>query len=238
MEENEKEKNYTILKKLALDEGIYEFKVGLIEDLIPYFDNLPYESVKNLKYGISIAVMVLESVLDTIKDLPTRLYLHHYKNLNYHLDRVALKISFKIEEMGYKALPIPASQIVDWKNQRAHLSHKMIAKRAGIGWVGRNNLIVHPERGAKIRLATILTDMPLKNDLPLERECTFCRKCVEICPAGALGESYKDYKMEKCLEKLKEFAKRQGFGSQYICGLCVKVCNAEKVTQNGKNKNS
>jgi|Deesub1362A_J573_1020465.scaffolds.fasta_scaffold00032_62 epoxyqueuosine reductase QueG len=222
------EQNYRILKKIAYDEVIFDFKVTEIEDLIPHFENLSYENIKDLKHGISIAVRVLDEVLNTIEDHPTRLYLHHYKNLNYYLDRVALKLSFKIEEMGFRALPIPASQIVDWKTQKAHLSHKMIAKKAGMGWIGRNNLIVHPEKGAKIRLATILTDMPLKIDTPIDRICTVCRKCVEICPADALGETPEDYNMERCLEKLREFAKKYGFGSQHICGLCVKVCNAEK----------
>lgn len=229
------EENYNILKELALEEGAFEFKVGYIEDLLNNFDNLPFEKVKDFKYGISIAVEVLEEILNTIDDHPTRIYLHHYKNLNYYLDRIALKISFKIKKMGYKALPIPASQIVDWRNQKSILSHKMIAKRAGMGWIGRNNLIVHPEKGAKIRLATILTNIPLKVDKPIDRKCTVCRKCIEICPANAIGENYQDYNMEKCLNKLKEFAKKYGFGSQYICGLCIKVCNAEKEFQNGKN---
>ncbi len=225
----EKEENYVFLKEFALKEGIFDFKVCEIEDLIPYFDYLPYEKIKYLKYGISIAAIVLEEILNTLEDHPNRIYLHHYKNLNYYLDRVSLKISFKIKEMGYKAFPVPASQIIDWEKQRAHLSHKMVAKKAGMGWIGRNNLIVHPERGAKIRLSTVLTDMPLKTDKPIEGECKSCRKCIEICPAKAIGESYKDYDMKKCLEKLKEFAKKYGFGSQYICGLCVKVCDGEKI---------
>jgi epoxyqueuosine reductase QueG len=125
--------------------------------------------------------------------------------------------------MGYEALPIPASQIIDWENQRAHLSHKMIALRAGIGWIGRNNLLVHPEYGAKIRLATILTDLPLKENRKIEGGCGSCRNCIEICPASALKDSYKDYDKETCLERLKYFSKAYGIG-QYICGLCVKVC--------------
>jgi len=221
------EENYKILKEIAIDEGIFDFKVCRIDDLKEYF-NLPYEKIKDLKYGISIAVFVLEEVLNTLENGPNRLYLNHYKNLNYYLDRVSLKLSFQIKKMGYKALPIPASSIVDWEKQTSFLSHKMIAKKAGMGWIGRNNLIVHPERGAKIRIASILTDMPLKTDKEIIKECKYCRNCIEICPAKAIGESYKDYDMKKCLEKLKEFAKKYGFGKQYICGLCVKVCNGEK----------
>jgi epoxyqueuosine reductase QueG len=99
----------------------------------------------------------------------------------------------------------------------------MIALRAGIGWIGRNNLLVHPEYGSKIRLATVLTDMPLESGKPVEKDCGDCKKCVEICPVSAISETYKEWNKQACLEKLKYFAKAHNVG-QYICGLCVKVC--------------
>jgi len=143
--------------------------------------------------------------------------------LNLLLDQAALKISLAIQDRGYNALPIPASQIVDWEKQTAHLSHKMIALRAGTGWIGRNNLLINPLVGSKIRIATVLTDMPLQTDKPLERDCGGCRKCIEICPVSAIKESHKDWDKAACLEKLKYFSKAHNVG-QYICGLCVKVC--------------
>ncbi|MBI5199807.1 MAG: epoxyqueuosine reductase [Nitrospirae bacterium] len=170
-----------------------------------------------------MGVRVSESVLKGIKNHPTRHYLHHYKTINYFLDHIALKITLAIESMGFSAMPIPTSQIIDWEKQTAHLSHKMIAFRAGIGWIGRNNLLVHPDYGAKIRLVTVLTDLPLIENRIVEGDCGECRKCIEICPAGALKESYKDYDKKACLDKLKYFSKTYGIG-QYICGFCVKVC--------------
>lgn len=172
-----------------------------------------------------MGIRVSERVLRAITDHPTRHYLHHYKTINYLLDHIALKITLAIESMGSQALPIPASQIIDWDKQTAHLSHKMIALRAGIGWIGRNNLLVHPNYGAKIRLVTVLTDLPLIENKMVEGGCGECRKCIEICPARALKESHKDYDKDACLDKLKYFSKTYGIG-QYICGLCVKVCDA------------
>ena len=87
----------------------------------------------------------------------------------------------------------------------------------------RNNLLVHPDFGSKIRLATVLTDMPVKTDSPVERDCAECRKCIEICPVSAIGETHEKWNKTACLEKLKYFAKARNVG-QYICGLCVKVC--------------
>lgn len=218
---------YNKLKELALSSGISAFGIGYIDDLKTHFDALPLEQTDGLSYGISIAARVSDSVLHGIATGPTRHYLHHYKMLNLLLDQTALKLSLYIQEAGYRALPIPASQIVDWEKQTAHLSHKMIALRAGIGWIGRNNLLVHPEFGSKIRLATVLTDMPLTTDKPVEKNCANCKKCIEVCPVSAIKETHKQWDKSACLEKLKYFAKAHNVG-QYICGLCVKVCQPSK----------
>ncbi len=215
---------YDELKGLALTSGITLFKVGYIDDLKPHFDALPLQQTEGLSYGISIGVRVSDSVLKGVITGPTRHYLHHYKMLNMLLDQTALKLSLAIQMKGYNTLPIPASQIIDWQKQTAHLSHKMIALRAGMGWIGRNNLLVHPEYGSRIRLATILTDMPLGTDKPLnDGDCGGCRKCIEICPVSAIRESHEQWDKVACLEKLKSYSKTHNIG-QYICGLCVKVC--------------
>jgi len=157
--------------------------------------------------------------------------------LNILLDQTAVKITLAIEANGYNALPIPASQIIDWEKQTAHLSHKMIALRAGIGWIGRNNLLVHPEFGSQIRIATVLTDISFETDTPTdktgagglsgEENCGNCRKCIEACPVSAIGETHNEWNKAACLEKLKYFAKAHNVG-QYICGLCIKVCQPIK----------
>ncbi len=228
---------YDKLKEFALSSGISSFGIGCIEDLRVHFDALSLEHTEGLSYGISIGVQVLDLVLKSVIIGPTRHYLHHYKMLNLLLDQAALKLSLAIQKMGYKALPIPASQIIDWEKQTAHLSHKMIALRAGIGWIGRNNLLVHPDFGSKIRLASILTDMPFNNPNPPlppfskggmggllgEKDCGNCRKCIDVCPVSAIGETNKEWNKTACLEKLKYFARAHNVG-QYICGLCVKVC--------------
>ena len=243
--------NHDKLKELAFSQGISAFGAAYIDDLRTHFDALPLEQTEGLSFGISIGVRVSDSVLKGVVIGPTRHYLHHYKMLNLLLDQTALKLSLVIQSKGYGALPIPASQIIDWEKQTAHLSHKMIALKAGIGWIGRNNLLVHPEFGSKIRLATILTDMPLETDKPIETNpplppfakgglggifekermefsgqdgCGNCRKCIEVCPVSAIGETHKQWNKTACLEKLKYFAKAHNVG-QYICGLCVKVCN-------------
>ena len=214
---------YDELKNIVLASGPSAFGVCAIEELRPHFDALPMDQTEGLSHAISIGAPVSAAVLKGCIIGPTRHYLHNYRMTNWTLDLTAAKLSMTIQNKGFAALPIPASQIVDWEKQTAHLSHKMVAIRAGMGWIGRNNLLVHPEYGSKIRLATILTDMPLEADRPLEQDCGECRKCIDVCPVKAISDSHTDWNKAACLEKLKYFAKVHNVG-QYICGLCVKVC--------------
>jgi epoxyqueuosine reductase len=139
----------------------------------------------SLPLAVVVAIRVSHAVLSTLEDGPNLLYLHHYRQLNAHLDRAATVISAEIERQGCSALPVPASQIVDWKKMSGQVSHKAIARLAGLGWHGRNNLLVTPQLGSQVRLATILTDLPLSPDHPLEADCGSCRRCVAVCPAKA-----------------------------------------------------
>ena len=214
---------YDELKNIVLASGPSAFGVCEVEELRPHFDALPMDQTEGLSHAISIGAPVSPAVLKGCIIGPTRHYLHNYRMTNWTLDLTAAKLSISIQNRGFSALPIPASQIVDWEKQTAHLSHKMVAIRAGMGWIGRNNLLVHPEYGSKIRLATILTDMPLEADRPLEQDCGECRKCIDVCPVKAISDSHTDWNKAACLEKLKYFAKVHNVG-QYICGLCVKVC--------------
>jgi epoxyqueuosine reductase len=187
---------------------------------------LDAKALMELPFGISIGIRLSDAVLEEIDDHPTLLYLHHYRQANYILDRIAFHVAALIQHMGGKALPIAASQIVDWEGQKGHLSHKGLAQGAGLGWLGRNNLIVHPEYGARIRLVSVLTDLPLQVNGPLGGSCGECRQCIPLCPAGAIKEQVGEFDHLGCFKKLKDFRNRYNIG-QYICGVCIKACKPQ-----------
>lgn len=227
MENQELLDNYELIKKYALESlGVDLFGVADIRSVREKFF-LPEHLVKRYDYAISLGKEVLFSVLDDIQDAPTLLYFHHYRQLNAFLDRAALQLASFITARGYLALPVAASQVIDWKNQKAHVSHKKIGELAGLGWLGRNNLLVNPELGARFRLVTILTDFPLKTDKPIPFGCGDCHRCQAVCPVQAIKESPADFDHLACFEKLKEFRNR-GLVGQYICGICVKACYGRK----------
>lgn len=212
--------NYQKLKDLVLDEGISLFGVADIREIRKDF-LLPKEVAKKLDFAISLGYRLSQSVLATLVDRPNQLYFFHYQRVNVFLDTVALKVTQFIQNQGCQALPIPASQVVDWQNLKGHLSHKQIAHLAGLGWRGRNNLLVNPQFGSQVRYVTILTNYPLTTNHPLRNTCGECKACIAVCPAGAIEEN--NFSLEKCYQKLKEFVKTERI-SQHICGVCVKVC--------------
>jgi epoxyqueuosine reductase QueG len=182
----------------------------------------------DLPFALSLGKRLNDAVLEDIEDRPTQLYFHHYRQMNFFLDRGAMLLADSIQRSGFRAMPIPASQVIDWKNQRAHLSHKHAAAAAGLGWIGRNNLLVNPELGARFRLVTVLTDQPLPAGEPLPFSCGGCRACLSVCPAGAIKENREDFDHLACFEKLKEF-RNKGYVGQFICGVCVRACGREAV---------
>jgi len=216
-----------MLRSLAWEQGVDLFGVAatapvmaeLHSDLTPVASRLPY--------AVSLAKRLSDAVLESLVDHPTLLYLSHYRQVNWLLDRAALRLTDAIQAQGYAAVPIPASQVVDWQAWRGHVCHRSVAYYAGLGWFGRNNLLVNPRFGSRIRLVTLLTNLPLPVGSPLEGDCGGCRACVSVCPAGAIGESAREFQRSRCAEQLQQFAQQFRLG-QRICGLCLRACRGRE----------
>jgi epoxyqueuosine reductase QueG len=216
------------LREVAGAEGIDVFGVTAVEQLWEGHIRLePKEAYLDLTYGIVMGYRLSGALLEGIVNGPTLLYKHHYQRVNLLLDRSALRIAGEIQRWGYKSLPIAASQLIDWERLLGHLSHRSVGALAGLGWIGRSTLLVHPEFGAQVRYVTVLTNLPLPFGSPLEMDCGECRKCIEVCPAGAIRERKEDFQVRLCYEKLNGFAAQRGIGV-HICGLCVKACNGKR----------
>jgi len=68
------------------------------------------------------------------------------------------------------------------------IAERALAQRAGLGFIGRNHMLIHPELGSQILLGELITTLELKPDKPLENlSCGECGRCIRACPTGALG---------------------------------------------------
>ena len=206
------------LENLVKENGISLFSVARTGE--------EERSKVNLPYALVLAVRLSDAVVERIVDRPTKLYLHHYKQVNYLLDRTALLLANHIQEKGKDALPIPASQVTDWPGLKGDLSHKKMAHLAGLGWIGRQSLLVSPQFGARIRLATVLTDLELPVGRPIDAGCKDCRACIKACPVSAIKERAEDFDLSACKSQLDIFRKEIG---QHICGICVKACRRQNT---------
>ena len=81
--------------------------------------------------------------------------------------------------------------------------------------------------GAHVRYNTVLTDMPLEADEPLETGCGTCAACVQVCPAGAIKNERELFDHKGCFAMLKRFKNERGLG-HHLCGICVKACGGKR----------
>ncbi|MGO8926010.1 MAG: 4Fe-4S double cluster binding domain-containing protein [Limisphaerales bacterium] len=193
---------------------------------------LPPHVIERFTKAVSVAVRLDDTIVESIKEAPTPLYAQHYRAVNATLDRLTAQLVKWITARRFSAYAIPASQIVDESNLLGSISHKAVARLAGIGWQGKSLLIVSPQYGPRIRLSTVLTDMPLSSDKAVRNRCGTCNECTKACPASAIKnirteDRYANREdalhFRRCVEQARRFKARPGIGAQ-ICGVCIRVC--------------
>lgn len=217
------------IKQLALSLGAATIGVCQTGDLVEKFHPEIRQIAYKLPVAISIGIALQPAVLDSLDKRPNEIYKTHYQETNRQLDCINYKLAALITSFdgNHQALPIPASKVMTRYPMIGHLNHREIAHKAGLGWRGKNNLLVNYDFGSRLRLTTLLTDLELPPDKIVEYDCGQCRACLKNCPAVAIGQTPFDFDLKKCSVQVTKFSKEHNYG-QLICGLCLNHCPPRK----------
>jgi epoxyqueuosine reductase len=232
------------MKMLSLNKHIRDILKPYYVDCIGFADLRNYEAdlvkfggniVKGYPRGISLGLVIPDSIVNHLVNrsdvnIACEYRIHGYDVLNSRLNFMASIVSSYLNQKGHRALPIAVADRSDEENALPTVSHKTIAHVAGLGWIGKNCLLITPDHGPRIRLISILTDAPLETvDNPLDQRCGECAECVKICPVQAIkGNNYvfgepraERLDFMKCHNYFETMKKTQKYA---VCGLCLYVC--------------
>lgn len=130
---------------------------------------------------------------------------------------------FLKEELGAKSV----RTYVD----SAPLLEKKWAQQCGLGWIGKNTLLINKSSGSFFVIGILLTDLVLDYDTPEKDHCGSCEKCLKVCPTGALLEPCKlDPRLCISYHTLENkwelpFDLKDRFNDRiYGCDICQDVC--------------
>ncbi|NLJ71521.1 MAG: epoxyqueuosine reductase [Syntrophomonadaceae bacterium] len=208
-----------------------------VADIRPYHDYLKSFSGDFIcQYPLAIALVfrlsygVVDSILEQEQDKQLSFNNYCYHAVDHLQNMNAVRLASMIEKKGYKAYPVPASYGVYQEKLAGLVSHKLVARAAGLGWVGKSGLFLTPQDGPRVRLTTILTDANLFAGQPTKSRCGSCTICIDACPAGAINElntttGLPQVDVNKCHKYQEERKKSWEVKiDRCICGLCQAVC--------------
>ncbi len=189
------------------------------------------------------AVRVISARMDCIPEKPnfealqdgSRAYIARYAlGRDYHriVRRRLAQLAERIDQVARRLQPRAFTD-------SAPLLERAMASRAGLGWIGKNTMLINPKAGSWFVLGEILTDIPLPVDPPFERNhCGSCQACLDICPTDAFVGPYQ-LDGRKCISYLTIESKgpippalRPKLGNRVFgCDDCQLICPWNKFSR-------
>lgn len=134
----------------------------------------------------------------------------------------------KEERIKYNIPPVGQQ---NEKDLLAVFSFKYAAVNAGLGWIGKNDVLITAKYGPRVSISAVLVDYPFETGIKItESRCGSCNRCVDICPHKALKGMDWDINAQRndiidyhlCNQKRSAYIEKHG--RKNACGLCMVVC--------------
>jgi len=195
---------------------------------------LPAQARLSFGKGVLIALpFTREAMLENKNGQPRR-YLDEHGPMTRHLHYLKnITVEF-LKSRGYEALGETPASIIDDDTLRSPLPQKTVATLAGVGWIGKNAMLVTEAFGSALRMTVALTNAPLECGTPVTRSrcAPGCTACAEICPGkaplGGLWEPGVDrdafFDAHACAAAARARGKELLGRWAALCGLCVSNC--------------
>ena len=189
------------------------------------------------KTGISVAIALPKDIIIDLQEAPTKEYYDLYYSLNKKLNEIVLTGEDFLKKRGFEAYAQTTDRVKVNQKKFSTLPHKTVATRGGLGWIGKNCLLITPRYGSAIRISSLLTNAPLKCDEPINQSyCGTCIQCVKNCPGQALKGTFwkvgipreKILDIEKCYKTQVEIMSKSTGIETDLCGKCFAVCTYTK----------
>ncbi len=205
------------IKQKAFELGADEVGVAEIE---------PSDVYKGREVKEKFAIVVGQRMLwRKFQEVPSQDSAIECLRVYFQLGEVVIQLAEYIRDLGYPCTvehPIGDSDVL----------HIPLALKAGFGELGRHGSIIHPKMGPLFRLGSVITDMPLQTDSPIDAGiaafCDICKACRIYCPANAIPdkrspEAGKDHlgNDRYVVDTGKCFPY---FATHNYCSICLPVC--------------
>ncbi len=150
-------------------------------------------------------------------------YASEYARINGALDHLAHILALEFEGIAIPAtlsgIMTEVGHVSDYFGHT--VSHRTIAEIAGLGWRGKNGLIINKTFSCALRFASIVTAVPLSAGKQLRSKCGDCTACEDACSFIRNRATLKDYR-ENCRRYMISLQK-QGLTDE-VCGKCIQAC--------------
>ncbi len=187
--------------RFAHQEGADLVGVVRVENLI---QANPWRAPTSILPGAKSVIVFALKHSDAALDSPImRISITDTLSLYHELSRIGYRLSRFLEQNGFLGATVHPAYPVEMSSETRGLvgdfSLRHAAAAAGLGFIGRNNLLITSQFGPRVRLAAVITDANLESTgWPIEKNCGACAICVEKCPAKAISSEGVD--LRRCVK--------------------------------------